>query len=62
MIKQTPVGSLPRSPKLQEAFNALMKGETNVLGFLDRLQGAFSDTFGSGAGGILDKLKTGFEK
>jgi len=26
MIKQTPVGSLPRSPKLQEAFNAFDDG------------------------------------
>ena len=36
MIKQTPVGSLPRSPKLQEAFNAfddnnLKKGELDKL-------------------------------
>ena len=26
MIKQTPVGSLPRSPQLQEAFNAFDDG------------------------------------
>ena len=26
MIKQTPVGSLPRSPKLQEAYNAFDDG------------------------------------
>ena len=61
MIKQTPVGSLPRSPKLQEAYNAfddgnLKKAELDKLIDVIDIQN-FSDNESVGRELVMIKVK-----